>query len=151
MSKDLVEEVVWFFVKKFARKLKTYLRNFFKKSKDQRARGDLLSIDNVNESNQKLVSQVDNPETVVRETKTDEETKSITESEALAATPIQTDGSNESIQEEDFKFSSSYNKIFFHTSLFFIWFILAVINVPAVLTWAHNFRYTMIVVLDIYL
>ncbi|KAJ8946172.1 hypothetical protein NQ318_004425 [Aromia moschata] len=38
--------------------------------------------------------------------------------------------------------SHCYNSIFFHTTLFFIWCIIALINVPAVLTWAHNFKFS---------
>ncbi|KAJ8975495.1 hypothetical protein NQ317_016371 [Molorchus minor] len=42
---------------------------------------------------------------------------------------------------EENELSSSYNSIFFHSTLFFIWFLIAIINVPAVLTWAHNFKF----------
>ncbi|CAG9773683.1 unnamed protein product [Ceutorhynchus assimilis] len=34
------------------------------------------------------------------------------------------------------------NAIFFHSSLFFIWVIVTILNSPAVITWAHNFRYS---------
>lgn len=32
------------------------------------------------------------------------------------------------------------NAIFFHSSIFFIWVFVTVLNIPAVLTWAHNFK-----------
>ncbi|KAF5288458.1 hypothetical protein FQR65_LT02110 [Abscondita terminalis] len=32
--------------------------------------------------------------------------------------------------------------IFFHFTIFMLWFILAALNVPSVLTWAHNFKYS---------
>ncbi|XP_044252309.1 GPI inositol-deacylase [Tribolium madens] len=35
-----------------------------------------------------------------------------------------------------------HNTIFFHATLFLLWSILTAINVPYVLTWAHNFKYS---------
>lgn len=32
------------------------------------------------------------------------------------------------------------NAIFFHSSIFFIWVFVTILNIPAVLTWAHNFK-----------
>lgn len=32
--------------------------------------------------------------------------------------------------------------IYFHATLFMLWTIVAAINVPSVLTWAHNFKYS---------
>lgn len=37
---------------------------------------------------------------------------------------------------------STFNPIFFHSSMFFIWAFITVLNIPAVLTWAHNFKYS---------
>ncbi|XP_050306379.1 GPI inositol-deacylase [Anthonomus grandis grandis] len=34
------------------------------------------------------------------------------------------------------------DKIFFHSSMFFIWVFVAALNVPAVVTWAHNYRFS---------
>lgn len=34
------------------------------------------------------------------------------------------------------------NPIYFHATLFMLWTIVAAINVPSVLTWAHNFKYS---------
>ncbi|EFA08175.1 GPI inositol-deacylase-like Protein [Tribolium castaneum] len=36
----------------------------------------------------------------------------------------------------------AHNAIFFHATLFLLWSILTVINVPSVLTWAHNFKFS---------
>ncbi|XP_052740359.1 GPI inositol-deacylase isoform X2 [Bicyclus anynana] len=36
------------------------------------------------------------------------------------------------------------NNINFHMSLFFMWLIVTIVNVPALLTWAHNFKYSII-------
>lgn len=46
----------------------------------------------------------------------------------------------EDLSFEDLDLSSSYNAIFFHSTIFFLWCIVTIINIPAVLTWAHNFR-----------
>ncbi|XP_072396042.1 GPI inositol-deacylase [Diabrotica undecimpunctata] len=48
----------------------------------------------------------------------------------------------------DPELSSAYNAIFFHSTLFFLWCIITVINVPAVLTWAHNFKYNTVLEAD---
>uniref|UniRef100_A0A6P7GD64 GPI inositol-deacylase n=1 Tax=Diabrotica virgifera virgifera TaxID=50390 RepID=A0A6P7GD64_DIAVI len=49
---------------------------------------------------------------------------------------------------EDPELSSAYNAIFFHSTLFFLWCIITVINVPAVLTWAHSFKYSTVLEAD---
>lgn len=44
-------------------------------------------------------------------------------------------------QEGNLSLPSDYNGIFFHSTIFFLWCIVACINIPAVLTWAHNFKF----------
>jgi hypothetical protein len=36
--------------------------------------------------------------------------------------------------------SSAHNAMFFHATLFLLWSLVTIINVPSVLTWAHNFK-----------
>lgn len=37
--------------------------------------------------------------------------------------------------------SIDHSEMHFHFSLFLLWFVVAALNVPSVLTWAHNFQY----------
>lgn len=50
--------------------------------------------------------------------------------------------------EESSQLSTAYNAIYFHSSLFFLWCIVTAINIPAVLTWAHNFKYSSVLEID---
>ncbi|CAH0564162.1 unnamed protein product [Brassicogethes aeneus] len=43
---------------------------------------------------------------------------------------------------------TAHNTIFFHSSIFFIWTLLTLVNVPIVLTWAHNFKYSIFLTPD---
>ncbi|XP_076262725.1 GPI inositol-deacylase isoform X1 [Rhynchophorus ferrugineus] len=45
----------------------------------------------------------------------------------------------QNILKDIFETNSS---LFFHSSMFFIWFTVMALNIPAVLTWAHNFKYS---------
>lgn len=36
--------------------------------------------------------------------------------------------------------SIDHSEMHFHFSLFLLWFVVAALNVPSVLTWAHNFQ-----------
>ncbi|VEN44299.1 unnamed protein product [Callosobruchus maculatus] len=36
---------------------------------------------------------------------------------------------------------AGYSAIFFHSTIFLLWFIVTVINLPAVMTWARNFQF----------
>ncbi|KAF2882737.1 hypothetical protein ILUMI_23470 [Ignelater luminosus] len=36
---------------------------------------------------------------------------------------------------------AEHSSIFFHFSIFLLWFIVTGLNIPSVLTWAHNFKY----------
>ncbi|RZB38772.1 GPI inositol-deacylase [Asbolus verrucosus] len=38
--------------------------------------------------------------------------------------------------------TSIHDAMFFHATLFMLWCLVTVINVPSVLTWAHNFKYS---------
>ena len=35
---------------------------------------------------------------------------------------------------------SNNNEIYFHTTIFSLWVLITCLNVPFVLTWAHNFK-----------
>nr|CAI5842301.1 unnamed protein product [Callosobruchus analis] len=37
---------------------------------------------------------------------------------------------------------AGYSAIFFHSTIFLLWFIVTVINLPAVMTWARNFQFS---------
>ncbi|XP_057660044.1 GPI inositol-deacylase isoform X1 [Diorhabda carinulata] len=50
--------------------------------------------------------------------------------------------------KENSELSTAYHAIYFHSSLFFLWCIVTAINLPAVLTWAHNFKYSSVLETD---
>ncbi|KAK4874324.1 hypothetical protein RN001_013684 [Aquatica leii] len=52
---------------------------------------------------------------------------------------INENGQNEPVPSTDDQLD--YNAIFFHFSIFLLWCIVTAINIPSVLTWAHNFKY----------
>lgn len=48
---------------------------------------------------------------------------------------------NESSQElEKKRDNSNHSEIHFHFTLFLMWLLVAALNIPSVLTWAHNFQ-----------
>nr|CAH7713044.1 unnamed protein product [Callosobruchus chinensis] len=47
----------------------------------------------------------------------------------------------DSDKEKRQKILSGYSAIFFHSTIFLLWFIVTVINLPAVMTWARNFQF----------
>ncbi|KAG5877044.1 hypothetical protein JTB14_006524 [Gonioctena quinquepunctata] len=200
MSQDFMEVVVWFFVKKMARKFKEFLR---RKKPDQTPalskgntdrNGSRKSIDNVEQhenSNKELQGKEEEDELQGKEEeeelqgkKEEEKLQSKQEEEKLESKgekkeqlPMTdpcisrtTDGDNnlevaiqdvvgEQIEEssgstenktsEDYgELSTAYNAIFFHSTLFFLWCMVTFINVPAVLTWAHNFKYNTVLTPD---
>lgn len=104
MSQDFIEQVVWFVVKKFSKKLKHLL--FTKKTSTTITKNNNLAI--TSGRNGELVhKQLDLHQT-------NEETIQLT----------------------------GYTEIFFHSSIFFIWCMVTILNLPAVITWAHNFQYS---------
>ncbi|CAG9812524.1 unnamed protein product [Phaedon cochleariae] len=171
MSQDFVEEVVWYTLKKIAKKFKGWF------SKKRIASTDHPSIENIKEeiteqeqeqpSNEKNTKDGGNPTTSTNadgENSGEESPEEIDEEQDGSVEKdneildnstdrehtedvdeVRDEGQTETIDEgtpeEDSELSSAYNAIFFHSTLFFLWCIVTVINIPAVLTWAHNFKY----------
>ncbi|CAH1996626.1 unnamed protein product [Acanthoscelides obtectus] len=44
-------------------------------------------------------------------------------------------------KEKEGKLLAGYSAIFFHSTIFLLWLIIALINIPAVMTWARNFQF----------
>nr|XP_023017842.1 uncharacterized protein LOC111506859 [Leptinotarsa decemlineata] len=174
MSQDFVEEVVWLFVKNFAKKF----RNFFKRAKKPEKTSIIIaaeSSEHVTEP-QASLEQIENvklkdTESELKDTLEREEepstSASATNIEEVDIVENSEDDKQEAVENDEVvvvqnktgerienvhddlenentkngsKISEAYNAIFFHSFLFFIWCIITLINVPAVLTWAHNFN-----------
>lgn len=50
----------------------------------------------------------------------------------------------DSIKGESKDLDEDFNSINFHMMLFFMWITVTLVNVPALLTWARNFKYSMV-------
>lgn len=112
LSQDYIEEWVWNFMKK--------LRNKFKKPRSN-------------------TSKEENDDKRVKSNEDDEASMSTTKAKV-------DDDENDSKKDENQINSdvneslSAHNVIFFHATLFMIWTLVTLINVPFVITWAHNFK-----------
>ncbi|CAG9863163.1 unnamed protein product [Phyllotreta striolata] len=84
-------------------------------------------------------SKVDN--VIEKVTSGDESEENSAEGLNQTETSREPDESNDETLLGNLDLSTSYNSIFFHSTIFFLWVIVTVINIPAVLTWAHNFKY----------
>ncbi|KAJ8935241.1 hypothetical protein NQ314_012916 [Rhamnusium bicolor] len=198
MSHDYIEEVVWFIVKKFAKRCKQALskKKTASKEKSQEKCMDDVAENitdletNLNEEQNEDVendmpenvgrkqieenslfnevdssNNIDNNEDQIETEKNDsvdaiklekeqnddkeyedEANQTITQSNQQAKREEkdqheeQSENNEEKPKKSENELSNSYNSIFFHSTLFFIWCIITVINIPAVLTWAHNFK-----------
>lgn len=154
MSQDYVEQVSWFIVKTIAKRIKV----LFKKSDQIKTSSEnILALEeNKNEStlscsktaleeiveknNESKPENVHNgasDETI--EENADEAT--IDESENCVTDVKETVEASQPEETQLFQnLTDTNNAIFFHSSIFFIWVFVTILNAPAVLTWAHNFR-----------
>ncbi|XP_066139932.1 GPI inositol-deacylase [Euwallacea fornicatus] len=136
MSQEYVEQVAWFILGSLARKIRRLLskRNEGLKEATESTGLEEKSLKSTLTSERNDVSSDERVENSDLETAADghegasEETE-VEENKEIDARPL-----------EDL--TESNNSIFFHSSMFVIWAFVAALNVPAVLTWAHNFKYS---------
>lgn len=177
MSQDFIEDALWYFVKKFAKRIKEAIANKFKKKqskpdvkafedfkkdikaiedsqeyKDKETNGSVVTETNnvtdvktkINEEKQeetetKINEQADNENNVNKESEERElDNELVTSSAQIQEIRDETTpNTEETIQQVPERFTA-HNSIFFHSSIFFIWTLVTIINLPTVLIWAHN-------------
>lgn len=76
----------------------------------------------------------------INETEVIADTETIAENNESTAVTKKTDSEEPNRQNIFNDIFKTNNSLFFHSSMFFIWFTVMVLNIPAVLTWAHNFK-----------
>lgn len=159
LSQDYVENVAWFVVKKFGWK---FLNVFLKKSARKQNKVVIKTKSNKKEESKSLINMQDGSisENKISIKEANENNKSdveqipeststnILEKHPEDDTMVQEISDedepqleSESVQEENPKSPSGYNTIFFHSTIFFLWCLVTILNIPAVLTWAHNFKF----------
>ncbi|XP_060536701.1 GPI inositol-deacylase isoform X2 [Cylas formicarius] len=126
MSQDYVEDVIWIVVKRIVKRCKYALshkeNNALSKSKNEQTQN--------------------NGKHFLMESK-----NSVADSkkgETEGRNNLNNQNMNKDVTNEQ-----SYSPIFFHTALFFIWALVTILNIPSVLTWAHNFMYSKILIPDV--
>ncbi|KAL1488926.1 hypothetical protein ABEB36_014713 [Hypothenemus hampei] len=148
MSQEYVEQVAWFLLKHLAKKIK----KTFCKSKNEK---NLVNKEESKEqSSNEEVKKIENDETC-QPPEGDRNNEDLPDTTNIG----QDSGDHNqeqrilNSQEESNEQSSrdrelakdivqTHNVIFFHSSMFFIWTFVTVLNIPSVLTWAHDFKYS---------
>lgn len=168
MSQDYVDKIVWFFVKQLAEKCKKKFHTHTKKNnamtdntehnnesvkeilKGNSKNGDgeyqleekfdSKSVNLNKEQNpqdiQKVgkdveVNEMYNQKQKSKVKKRDEETEQLNVTDKTL---------QDVLKEKRDEIATANNSLFFHSTLFFLWCIITLINLPAALTWAHNFK-----------
>lgn len=169
MSQDYVEHVTWFILKNVARKIR---KLFSKKPpppqitnnqlterseienereeielsvKDKEEEPDTDITPKTVEANEENDDSEENTMEIVEKVEENSEEQPNYPSTSEEINEEQPEQKEESENSKGFSFeglSETNNAIFFHSSMFFIWVMVMGLNFPAVLTWAHNFKYS---------
>lgn len=145
MSQDLVESFMWRMLKNFAEKIKAIFK--------QQKRNNVTVNKNV--SNTKTETSIQGQIGETSKEINNDELKDDTEglqSESVMLNQKDTDKLinqrvERTLETDQHMNNNSWlknllenNDISFHFTIFFLWIIVSILNVPAVLTWAHNYK-----------
>lgn len=164
MSQDYVEQVTWFILKTIAKRI----RRLFKKNDQKKTSSEnVLALEDNKEESIPSCSKTALEETAEENTEatsvnvSKEPKDENVHSSVISAESVEGNADEATIDESEIRvtdvtetveapqpqetqpfqnLSETNNAIFFHSSIFFIWAFVTILNAPAVLTWAHNFR-----------
>lgn len=137
MSQDFVESFMWRMLKHFAKKIRVIFKQEIAK------RNTASTNENTTNVKTELNAKTEAGESS-KKSENNEESKNSTEetkSELVDSNeekPLETD--QNSNNNTWLKNILENNEIFFHFTIFFLWITISALNIPIVLTWAHNYK-----------
>lgn len=150
MSQEYVEDIVWKVVKKFTNKLKSSRATVKTDNNADKNNSDVSTeetkVEN-EETNIEKTENVENSEQNQAPVETSEQQSEIDGVSSKEAKNEETDAEVKQTEEQVTQNEEEANQknptsIFFHFTLFLLWCIVTGMCLPAVLTWAHNFRHS---------
>ncbi|XP_066254191.1 GPI inositol-deacylase [Euwallacea similis] len=135
MSQEYVEQVAWFILKSLAKKIRKLLSKRNEEVKEATKKKELKE----ESSESTLKSERNNTSPDERVKSSDLEPSADSHEGAIKGTEVEKKKVDIGPLRD---ITKSNNSIFFHSSMFIIWAFVAALNVPTVITWAHNFKYS---------
>ncbi|CAK1547233.1 unnamed protein product [Leptosia nina] len=133
MLSKMYEEYLEDYIYKLMAKIGSKVCRLFKKKQEVKGKSSLKENNSVtNDSNKQHDSEKTN----------NDEDKHNDSSKAIEKTECQNETSPDGV--EDDKVDEDLNNINFHMMLFFMWMCVTLVNIPALLTWARNFKYNLV-------
>uniref|UniRef100_A0AAR5PCQ5 GPI inositol-deacylase n=1 Tax=Dendroctonus ponderosae TaxID=77166 RepID=A0AAR5PCQ5_DENPD len=140
MSQNYVEQMTWYLLKNLSRRVQVWcskrLQNATTDNDDEEVETDQNDcLDNINSYKEASEGSVQSGASI----NCLELTETVLRGNSSSKMPLATETPAESSFNS---LAQSHNNIFFHSSMFFIWVFVTVLNIPAALAWAHNFKYS---------
>ncbi|ERL88462.1 hypothetical protein D910_05848 [Dendroctonus ponderosae] len=140
MSQNYVEQMTWYLLKNLSRRIQVWcskrLQNATTDNDDEEVETDQNDcLDNINSYKEASEGSVQSGASI----NCLELTETVLRGNSSSKMPLATETPAESSFNS---LAQSHNNIFFHSSMFFIWVFVTVLNIPAALAWAHNFKYS---------
>ncbi|VVD00800.1 unnamed protein product [Leptidea sinapis] len=142
MLSKMYEEYLEDYVYKLMAKVASKICRIFKRKVNSNSQATQLQINEVKSTSE---SEINDDNELSSDIKNLNENNEEIVKDNYSAPIKQSDGQDEcATHVDDSEIDEDLNNLNFHMMLFFLWMCVTLANVPALLTWARNFKYSMV-------